>query len=186
MDDSSCTRWQKQCFCRPEARGFSLVELLAACAVLVVLLAIGIPSYNAVTAASREYVTLSTLYGVLAEARSTAVSKKSRVTLCRASPLGACMGDATSGALDWAQTGILMFVDMDQDRRYSAGEPLLRHISLDDGISLIWNRGDSLTYEPDGTVIGGSNGTFQVLIADDLSCSLVVSMMGRVRQQCER
>lgn len=177
MDDISCCR-------RSISSGFSLVELLVATAVLISLLAVGIPSYNALIAASREYVALSTLRSVLAEARSTAVEKRSRVTLCRASPQGGCMGRATSGQTDWAQTGILVFVDADRDRMYSPGEQVVRRVPADDGLSLVWNRGDALTYEADGTVTGGSNGTLSIIAAEDRSCSLIVSMVGRVRQQC--
>ncbi len=80
-----------------------------------------------------------------------------------------------------------MFVDTDQDREYNSGsDELLQYADLAGPISVTWNRGDSLSYQADGSVTAYSYGTFDLLATGSSSrCYVIVSAGGRARQECD-
>jgi type IV fimbrial biogenesis protein FimT len=86
-------------------RGFTLIELLVAVAVAAIILAVGIPSFRSTIASSSVTSLTNDMVGSLAQARSEAIRRGERVTMCRSSNGTSC---ATSG--DWTQ-GWIVFVD---------------------------------------------------------------------------
>ena len=86
-------------------RGFTLIELLVAVAVLAVLLAVGVPSFQSLLASNRLSSQTNDMISALAQARSEAIRRGARVTLCKSSDGTSC---TTTG--DWEQ-GWMIFVD---------------------------------------------------------------------------
>jgi|TARA_R110000851_G_scaffold181511_2_gene330051 type IV fimbrial biogenesis protein FimT len=64
-----------------DQRGFTLIELMVTLVVLVVLLGVGIPSFNNWVVSTRMDTATMNLAGVLKQARSEAVSRQSVITL---------------------------------------------------------------------------------------------------------
>jgi type IV fimbrial biogenesis protein FimT len=86
--------------------GFTLVELLVALAIAAVLLTLGVPSFRSTIASSRLTSSTSDLVGSLAQARSEAIRRGVRVTVCISNDGATC---ATSGNWD---RGWISFVDI--------------------------------------------------------------------------
>ncbi|WP_415889497.1 GspH/FimT family pseudopilin [Neptuniibacter sp. SY11_33] len=89
-------------------KGFSLLELIFTVVVLVVLLGIGIPSFNSFVQSSRLRAVTHDLTSALQLARSEALSQRGTVAVCRANvAMTACDFDAdwSSGWIVVSQTG---------------------------------------------------------------------------------
>ncbi|WP_185957738.1 GspH/FimT family pseudopilin [Tepidiphilus olei] len=84
--------------------GFTLVELMVTIAVLAILLAIGIPSFASLIASNRLTSATNELIASLQTARTEALRRNVRVTVCPAAPTAT----ACSGA--W-RDGWMAFVD---------------------------------------------------------------------------
>lgn len=109
------------------ARGFTLVELLVAIAVLGILSSVALPGFRDMILNSARTSSLNTLVSALQLARSEALQQRREVTVCPSASLeGGCLDQGHSA---WEQ-GILIFIDSDGDgqpgpRTDSRGRPLL-------------------------------------------------------------
>lgn len=92
---------------RSLAHGFTLVELMVTISVLAVLMAVGIPSFQGVIASSRVTTATNDFMATLAQARSNAIRRGGRVTVCKSADGASCV--ITGG---WEQ-GWIMFNDDD-------------------------------------------------------------------------
>jgi type IV fimbrial biogenesis protein FimT len=101
------------------AGGFTIVEAAIALAIVGVLLAAGVPVYADWIAAYQLRNYAEQLAGSLAYARSEAVARATRVTLC---PAAGARCNATG---QWG-TGWIVYVDDDGDGTASDAEALLR------------------------------------------------------------
>jgi prepilin-type N-terminal cleavage/methylation domain-containing protein len=163
-------------------RGLTLIECLVVIAILAILMAIGPGSFSALLAANRLGSTQTELRALLAHARMEALARNSRVTVCRSHDGVQCAGTSRVGQQRWQ--GALQFVDQNQDRRVGAGESVAYAVRFHPAVSAVWNRGDSLVYQADGTARGGSNGTFVLQSSSsEVEHRLVVSLLGRVRTE---
>jgi type IV fimbrial biogenesis protein FimT len=90
---------------RPSERGVTLIELMVGITVMGVLLAIGVPSFQSSIASSRVTTTNNDFVSAMALARSEAIRRGVRITVCKSADGTACV---TTG--DWAQ-GWIVFVD---------------------------------------------------------------------------
>lgn len=163
-------------------RGFSLIELLVTLSILAILLSVAVPSFSGLVADARVSETQNRLRAVLALARSEAIRQNQRITLCASQDATSCVGDARRGASIWSQA--LLFADADENRLYDPEvDSLIKLVTLGEGGQVLWNRGDSTVYEGDGSLLGGSNGSFYVFDKADKAAGmrLVLQMTGRVR-----
>ena len=101
-------------------RGFTLIELMASVAIAAVLVSAGLPSYRHWLGQYRLNNQAEFLAGAANEARSEAVRRNLRVTLCKTRDASSCDEDA-----GWEQ-GWIMFVDQNQNGDLDGGEPILR------------------------------------------------------------
>nr|WP_298108207.1 GspH/FimT family pseudopilin [uncultured Pseudomonas sp.] len=67
-------------------KGFTLIELMVALAVLAILLGIAVPSFGSMIRDSRASTLASELQGALQLARSEAVKRRQSVVVCRRKP----------------------------------------------------------------------------------------------------
>jgi type IV fimbrial biogenesis protein FimT len=112
-------------------QGFTLVELLVAIAVFAALLAIAIPSYNAMTLGSKLRAHANELVAGASLARSEAIKRNSVVRMCVSSDGASC------GAGGWEQ-GWLVFHDSNNNGALNAGETvLLRQKAASSGFRII-------------------------------------------------
>lgn len=180
MDDQkTCvngSRWQS-------ANGFTLTELLYTVAILGMILGIALPAFSSLAESMHKRAAVDSLVTILAAARHHAVSSGSRVTVCRATEQLVCLDNKASGSLTWQRA--LIFIDADHNRLRDNNEESVKLYELPNQLKLIWNRGSALSYQPDGSVTGNSNGTFKFYTRDDTeACQVVISLAGRVRQSC--
>lgn len=161
-------------------QGLSLAELMLTVAILAILVSIGPGTFSTLMHSTRQISAQDDLVGLLRLARSTALSRNQRVTLCRSSDGSHCAGHQRQGVQAWQ--GALAFVDLDQNRQVGANETVFYVANFTSPVFIIWNRGDSLVYQPDGSALGGSNGTFTISTAGSpYSRLVVVSLLGRIR-----
>lgn len=118
-------------------RGVTLIELLVGVALLVILLAIAVPSFRGTAASNRLSAATNEVVNAMAVARSEAIRRGGRVTVCKSANGAAC---TTVGG--WEQ-GWIVFVDNTR----AAANPTV------DGGEMIVNR---VGQQPDGITIQGS------------------------------
>ncbi|MEJ7931381.1 GspH/FimT family protein [Ramlibacter sp. AN1015] len=102
-----------------EAAGITLLELLLAVALLALLATLGIPSFQRQLASSRLSAAANDLGSALALARSQAIQKGVRFTVCRSLDQSEC----DTGARDWS-TGWIVFQDDNGNRTREASEAI--------------------------------------------------------------
>jgi len=113
--------WKRRGIGRP---GFSLVELLTALAVAAILLALGVPGFQALIRNQRLSASVNAFVGALHLTRSEAIRRGSRVDL------------APADGVDWAQ-GWVVFVDQNENQQADPGEVVVaRGGTVAGGISI--------------------------------------------------
>lgn len=175
--------------------GLTLLELIMTLAVAAIVLAVGVPSFQNLIQNQRLTAAINQFVGALALARSEAIKRGVRVTLCKSAD-----GQCCAGGGGYHQ-GWIVFADPNGDlirqspncsnvSVASHSEPLVRvHQPLVGGLSLIGNQtvAEFISFVPAG-VSQLSNGAFQAgtvtLCARGYAASarrLVLGRGGRVR-----
>jgi len=164
-------------------RGVTLVELLVVLAVGAILLTIAIPGYAFLVNASRLTAVTNDLVTVLHLARSEAIKRGTRVTVCKTSDAMAATPVCDTAAT-WQQ-GWLMFVDsgirgvIDLDDvllRVQGSAPLAATITTS-------NYNSYASYLPSGRSQGSNglaNGTLRVCVAG-VRRDIIINSTGRIR-----
>ena len=163
--------------------GFTLIELMVTLSVLAILLAIAIPNFQSFVLNSRLTATTNDLVSALAVARSEAVKRATRVTVCKSADSGAASPTCSAGA-NW-QDGWIVFVDSatagtvdgtDSDNILRVFQPTVNNgMAIDGGT----NFANWLSYLPSGVSVGDgdlANGTFTV---DFATCPSPATTMAR-------
>jgi type IV fimbrial biogenesis protein FimT len=166
--------------------GFTLLELIVALAIGAILVTMAVPSFtttiqnNRLTAQTNDFVSTLNL------ARSEAIKRGTRITVCKSADASSC----DTGTTGWEQ-GWIVFVDSDADQVRDAGETILQtYASLDSGNTLI---GDSTTnvknyvsYRASGkTTFPTNGGEVELILCDERNDTSVakgisISPTGRV------
>ncbi len=107
--------------------GFTVTELAMATVIVAILLALAIPSLTTLTKNKRITTQANDFISTLVLARSQALKRVSRVTVCISANGAVCIG--TGG---WEQ-GWIVFVDTNNNAQVNGGEEILQFNSTLDG-----------------------------------------------------
>ena len=148
-------------------------------AIAIIVVSIGIPSYQTSIKNNRKTTAINDLRTALALARSSAITRRERVTVCKSSDNATC---TTAG--DWTQ-GWIIFTDPNNRDTVDPGEEILRvHNAISgtgtfSGNRLITNR---VSFTPQG-MADASLGTLSYADGTGFSGSLVISFAGQIRSE---
>lgn len=168
--------------------GFTLVELMVTVAVVAIALAAGVPSMAEFIKNSRLTVQTNDLLASLHLARTEAIKRNARVTLCKSADTTACNTTAGTG---W-EIGWMVFVDAANFGNLDAAEVVLdSHAAAATNIFIAPRASDNtisnfVSYTARGVVrdAGGASQTGVFRVCDDRGLSqargLVLSATGRV------
>lgn len=164
-------------------RGFTLVELLVTMAVGGILLAIAIPGYAFLVNTSKLAAVTNDLVSAIQLARSEAVKRGTRVTVCKTDNAMVAL-PVCNAAANWEQ-GWLVFIDGGLRGVVDAGDTVLRQQDRASGAVSITasNFSTYISYKSSGVSQGLNNlatGKLFVCVAGDQR-DIVVNSTGRVR-----
>ena len=103
-------------------KGMSLLELLITLGILSILLGISIPDFKDLVQSVSADTTLKKLATAIQLGKSTAITNRTAVTLCRSIDGITCGGS-------W-QDGVLVFTDRNRDRIINEDDKLVRYITF--------------------------------------------------------
>lgn len=132
--------------------GFTLIELMVGVAVLSIILLFGVPSFQGAIASNRLTSATNDLLSAMALARSEAIRRGARVTVCKSADGAACTSAGT-----WQQ-GWIVFLDTTRaagDPVVDAGETVLSVVpALPDSVTVQGTAAVAtfLSFSADGTV----------------------------------
>ena len=161
-------------------KGFTLVELMITVVISMILLAIGIPSFNDMYQGYRAKSEIRKMQQYLMFARSQAVSYGARVTVCPIS--------GTACGTDWKQ-GFSIFIDNGAattiDTTAGVTDPIIKQVDAFNADDFITYAGNSVSFTPDGLIPSTSTtGTFSYCPGSktsENSRGVEISSSGKVR-----
>ena len=135
--------------------GVTLIELLVTLSIAVILMAIAVPGFQDFFRRNRIDSSVSELMGALNYARSEAIRRGVRVSICRSGTGANC-----TTTQPW-QEGWIVFTNPNDDNNVDAGEEIMRvHHALPAGVTLNTDFTNRITYQPDGRITNSVGGSF--------------------------
>jgi type IV fimbrial biogenesis protein FimT len=137
-------------------RGVTLIELMIALAVMAILAAMAVPSFQNQIRSSRLSTAANDLSSALALARAESIRRGARVTVCRSSTASNALPTCDTGGGAWTD-GWVVFVNTDADTppAIDAGEEILRRGGPMNTATLVTQTtadvANAITYRPDGS-----------------------------------
>lgn len=111
---------------RRQVSGFTLLELMVTVAIMAILLAIALPSFQSSLRSNRAATATNEMMASLSLARSEAIKNKGGGAVCPSSSGTACVGNWSDGWLVWADANGNSALDAGETvLRYSQGNPRL-------------------------------------------------------------
>jgi type IV fimbrial biogenesis protein FimT len=174
---------------RSECKGFTLIELMVTISILAILTTIAVPSFQRAIASGRLSNSVNEFNATLTLARSEAMRRGIRVTVCKSSDGATC---DTDSATPW-NVGWIMFDDTIRTNAANAvvdaGETVRQVVGAQpSNISILGNADANLyvSYAPNGrtyNMVGGFlSGTLSVCSTssslDDLNRARLVRLLG--------
>lgn len=166
------------------AHGWTLIELLVSLALLALLTALALPSYQTLIQTQSADRLRDDLFAHLTLARTQAQTLGLPVVICTATDIFVVnpsdLQCASPGG-DWT-SGWFVFVDMDKDKQHQDDEPLIavyEDAPLD--VSIRFNLDRAVLFDRQGRA-PGSNGSFYVCQLEmDFLVGIAISKTGRIR-----
>lgn len=127
-------------------KGFTLIELMVTLAVSLILLSVGFPAYQELSANSRMTTVTNSFVAYLQFARNEAVERNRPVSLCPSGDGRSCQESSAWG------DGWIVFTDAGNAGALDSSDELLRAYKPEDNdITLAANK-EYIRYLPDGSV----------------------------------
>lgn len=101
--------------------GFTLIELIVTIAVAIILATVAVPSFQTIIKNNKLATTANDLISGIALARTEAIKRGARVSMCASTDQATCSTSRTNWDSGW-----LVFTDPDADGVLDAGEELIR------------------------------------------------------------
>lgn len=138
----------------PDQRGFTLIELLVTITVMAIILGVGVPGLRDFVLNNRQVSAVNEMVASLQYARTEAITRNRRVSMCPSSDGNACSGS------DWA-VGWIVFDDLDGDGAKDGGEDVLRQVEALNRIDFVSDGGitNAVTYRRNGRAAAIGNFT---------------------------
>jgi len=154
--------------------GFTLIELMITIVIAGILLAVGVPSFNAFAANNRLTTQVNSFVTAVNFTRSEAIKRSSSVTICKSNTGTSCAGNWSDG---W-----VVFDDINNNGAINAGDTIiLVHGALQNDNTLI-SSANRISYSSQG-LAPGFNNTFT--LCDNRGATkakaIITSNTGRVR-----
>lgn len=158
--------------------GITLIDLVLTLSILSFLLTAALPSFEKLLNKNKITAEVMQLRSNLQLARSTAITKNKKVTVCPSNNRKDC-------SKDWSE-GYIVFIDNDQNRVFSDNDLLIyNHQTQEESLKIKWRSfgvRTSLQWHETG-ITNQQNGTFQLCFKDDpeLTRALIITKAGRIR-----
>lgn len=156
--------------------GFTLIELLVTLSIAAILLTVAVPNFITFVQNNRLATQANDLVTMLNYARSEAVKRNQRVTVCSSTTGTSCAGSTT-----W-DSGLLVFVDTANFGVVDAGEDVLQVRQGVEGSNTLRTGLTRVTYQSNGFSSGFFD-TFRLCDSRGTASAraIVISPQGRVR-----
>lgn len=157
-------------------KGFTLIELLVTLSIAAILLTVAVPNFITFVQNNRLATQANDLVTMLNYARSEAVKRNQRITVCSRATDTSCAGSS-----NW-DGGLLVFVDINSDGVVDGGEDVLQVRQGLEGSNTLQTGLNRVTYQSNG-FSSGFMGTFRLCDSRGTASAraIVVSNLGRVR-----
>lgn len=162
-------------------KGYTLLELMMTIAIVSILIAVATPSFTRTVISHSVSSDQDTLFTLLSTARSEAIKRGSKVSICKSANFIACDNSAS-----WTD-GWIVFFDSDGDGVIDStdGDTILKiNEALDKNISLIFSGGNFISFNSLGRP-EANFGTFTFTHSSGDSFytrTITISTTGRARQ----
>jgi type IV fimbrial biogenesis protein FimT len=167
-------------------RGFTLTELIITMVIASILAAVAVPAYQDFMRSTRMSTTANEVIAAFNYARSEAIKRNRRVTICKSNNKATCTSSA-----EWHHGWIIFAEDLTFNSDYDTGETMLRiqgklknDLQLDPIASGTIFNALSFTARGQGSVAGVTTTTVTMSLCDDKGIdearAIVVSRTGRV------
>lgn len=142
-------------FFRVTQKGFTLIELMVAIAVLSILLSLAAPSFQSLIAQTRLTAISSQLRSALLTARSEAIKSNRQVTVCASEDQSSCSNGSWS-------SGSIAFIDRNIIGEINDGDEIIKQFQRSSPTLQVLQAGvdGSVSFTPDGA--SDSSGAFMV------------------------
>lgn len=174
---------------QPQAKGFTLIEVLVVVAIVGILLAVGVPSFRESIERNAVSGHTSTFMNSIRYARSEAIRSGLPVAMCRStnaeSGAPTCAA-GTGGFQGWA-TGWIVFINRDDGNTFTANSDILLRAQgpITNSGGIITESGLAVTFKfrPTGLLSAGANGMVFNSRSDDSNQQrrVCVTFSGRAR-----
>jgi len=156
--------------------GFTLIELLVTLSIAAILLTVAVPSFIVFVQNNRLATQANDLVTMLNYARSEAIKRNQRITVC-----SSITGTSCAGSTIW-DSGLLVFADTNGDGVVDGGEDVLQVRQAMEGGNTLLSGLNRVTYQSTG-FSAGFMGTFRLCDTRGPANgrAIVVSNQGRVR-----